>query len=80
MNVYQGNGSHIVRDASFPCTYEGCLYTTNNRNNWRVHRHMHKIRQTRQYGCEECNFTATHAEQGILHSIRYCKTLMYFHL
>ena len=63
MNVYQGNGSHIVRDASFPCTYEGCPYTTNNRNNWRVHRHMHKIRQTRQYGCEECDFTATHAEQ-----------------
>ena len=69
MELYQRyNGA---KETLFPCPYEGCSYKSNNRNNWRVHRQMHKIRETRRFGCVECDFAANDAEKETCCSIEY---------
>ena len=74
MEPYQRHGNYGAKETSFPCPYEGCSYKTNNRSNWRVHRQMHKIRETKRFGCDECDFAANYAGMGSFCSIEYLNT------
>ena len=62
MELYQKVGA--ANEPLHHCPHEGCSYKTTNRQIWRQHRHQHKIRETRRFACEECNYISQNNGQG----------------
>ena len=64
MELYQrvgpaaAHGHAAASGTLYSCPYAGCSYKTEHQQNWIQHKHHHKIRLEKRFGCDQCSYVA----------------------